>query len=284
GAALTGMRPVMIHQRIDFALLAMDQLVNNAAKWRYMFAGQAHVPLVVRVIIGRGWGQGPQHSQGLQALFAHIPGLKVMMPATAADAHDMLLAAIADDDPVLFIEHRWLHHVQGQVNVQQSVSAQGARTIRRGNGITIACFSHMLVEALKAADWLAKRGVEAEIIDMRWANPLDTDTVVTSVKSTGYLLVADSGWQKGGLAQSLTAAVLPHVFEQLKAAPAIVAMPDHPVPTTRALADHYYAGAEHIAAAVLDMLKIEYQQEQLDRELVRTEPRDQPDRDFTGPF
>ena len=115
GAALSGLRPVMVHQRIDFALLAMDQLVNNAAKWHYMFDGLANVPLVIRVIIGRGWGQGPQHSQSLQALFAHIPGFKVVLPATAYDAKGMLISAIEDNNPVIFIEHRWLHNIKDAV-------------------------------------------------------------------------------------------------------------------------------------------------------------------------
>lgn len=139
GAALSGIRPVMIHQRIDFALLAMDQLVNNAAKWHYMFDGKATVPIVIRMIVGRGWGQGPQHSQSLQAMFAHVPGLKVVMPTTAHDAKGMLVSAIEDDNPVLFIEHRWLHHVKDDVpeNLYR-VPIGKARVLHEGTAVTVA--------------------------------------------------------------------------------------------------------------------------------------------------
>jgi pyruvate/2-oxoglutarate/acetoin dehydrogenase E1 component len=144
GAALSGIRPVMVHQRIDFSLLAMDQLVNNAAKWHYMFDGLASVPLVVRVIIGRGWGQGPQHSQSLQALFAHIPGFKVVLPATPYDAKGMLISAIEDNNPVIFIEHRWLHNIRDVVPTPgYRAPLEKARVVHAGDKITVAAFSYM---------------------------------------------------------------------------------------------------------------------------------------------
>jgi len=169
GAALSGMRPVMVHQRIDFALLAMDQLVNNAAKWHYMFDGKVSVPLVVRMIIGRGWGQGPQHSQSLHAMFAQVPGLKVVMPTTACDAKGMLIAAIEDENPVLFIEHRWLHHIKDTVPEDYyRVSLDHAGVLREGSDLTVAAFSYMTVEALIAAKLLMTfMGISLEVLDMR---------------------------------------------------------------------------------------------------------------------
>ena len=196
GAALMGMRPVMVHQRVDFALLAMDQLVNNAAKWHYMFNGQAKVPLVVRLIIGRGWGQGPQHSQSLHSFFSHIPGLKVVMPSMAKDAKGMLISAIEDDNPVLFIEHRWLHHLNDNVPEEYyKIPLCNGRVIREGTAVTIVAFSYMVVEAIRVANKLAEYNIEVEVIDMNVLNPLDTNIIIKSVKKTGYLMVLDPDWE-----------------------------------------------------------------------------------------
>jgi pyruvate dehydrogenase E1 component beta subunit len=155
GAALNGLRPVMCHQRMDFFLLAMDQLVNNAAKWNYMFGGQSPVPLTIRLIIGRGWGQGPTHSQSLQAWFAHIPGLKVVMPATPADAKGLLLSSIFDNNPVLYLEHRWLHNLEGDAPKGDfRVPIGKAHRLKEGKDISILSFSYMTIEALRAVDRL----------------------------------------------------------------------------------------------------------------------------------
>jgi 2-oxoisovalerate dehydrogenase E1 component len=285
GAALNGMRPVMVHQRIDFALLAMDQLVNNAAKWRHMFNGQQSVPLVIRVILGRGWGQGPQHGQSLHAMFAHVPGLKVVMPTTPRDAKGMLIAAIEDDDPVLFIEHRWLHKVTGRVSEPAfRTPLVGANCIHHGDHVTIAAFSHMSIEALKAAEWLAQQGVCADVLDMRSLSPMDTRAVVDSVARTGHLVVADTGHQGFGAAQALVADVCMQALQALNKPPAIVALPDAPLPTSRFLADHYYPDAASIAIAAFEQLGIPSHEAQAVSALRRAEPRDQPDPDFTGPF
>ena len=164
GAALTGMRPVLVHQRIDFALLAMDQMVSQAAKWHYMFGGKMNVPIVIRMLVGRGWGQGPQHSQSLQAWFAHIPGLKVVMPATPFDAKGMLIASIEDNNPVIFIEHRWLHGVADAVpEAYYTVPIGKARVMRSGTDVTIVGTSYMALESLRAADILKDEGVSAEV-------------------------------------------------------------------------------------------------------------------------
>ncbi len=286
GAALAGMRPVLVHQRIDFALLSVDQLVNNAAKWRYMFDGQQQVPLVIRVIIGRGWGQGPQHSQSLQAMFAQVPGLKVVMPTTAGDAYHFMLEAIADNNPVLFIEHRWLHHIQGEVDKQRPAAGlSGAALLRQGSDITLAAFSHMSIEALKAATVLAKYGVDAEVVDMRCLSTLDVDSVAHSLAKTGgKLVVADCAPEMASMGhQLLSKLVLAH-GHSLQQAPRLVAYPNHPVPTSHFVANQYYPGAEQIASTVLEMLGKPEFIELVNRDLQPDLPKDQPDRSFVGPF
>lgn len=288
GAALSGMRPVMVHQRIDFALLAVDQLVNNAAKWHYMFDGKASVPLVVRLIVGRGWGQGPQHSQSLQAMFAHIPGLKVVMPTTAYDAKGMLIAAIEDNNPVIFIEHRWLHHVTDNVPAEAyRVPLDRAKVRHEGADVTVAAFSYMTVEALLAARALASHSVNVEVIDMRSVRPLDLDAVVQSVRKTGRLLVADTANKTGGVGAELISQIVEREFSSLKAAPVRVSSPDHPVPTSHFMAERYYPDAMTIADAVLDLARIsreEIKYPELQQALRRVGPSDIPNKNFTGPF
>src|SRR4051812_44027386 len=201
GAALYGLRPVMTHQRLDFALLAMDQLVNNAAKWRFMFGGKRGVPLTIRMILGRGWGQGPTHSQSLQAWFSHIPGLKVVMPASPDDAKGLLLSAIFDDDPVIYLEHRWLHNLRGPVaEGDYRVPIGRARVVRQGDALTVVAMSYMTIEAIHALDHLAEQGIHAELIDLRTVRPLDWATILDSVRRTGRLLALDTGYATGGLA------------------------------------------------------------------------------------
>ena len=287
GAAISGMRPIMVHQRIDFTLLAMDQLINNAAKWRYMFAGQASVPLVVRCIVGRGWGQGPQHAQSLQALFAHIPGLKVVMPAFPDDAKGMFCAAVADDDPVIFIEHRWIHPVRGEVpDGYYETPLDKARLRREGRHITIAAFSFMTIEALHAARALARLGVEAEVMDMRSVSPLDVPAVLRSVARTGRLLVADTGHQSFGVAGELISRVVRQGFDHLKSAPASVTLPDLPCPTSHAWAGHYYPGAVAIAEQALRLCGRSIDdaaRRELDT-LIPATPPDIPNPEYRGPF
>jgi pyruvate dehydrogenase E1 component beta subunit len=288
GAALSGMRPVMVHQRIDFALLAMDQLVNNAAKWHYMFDGKAAVPMVVRLIVGRGWGQGPQHSQSLQAMFAQVPGLKVVMPTTAHDAKGMLIVAIEDDNPVIFIEHRWLHGVVDAVPAEvYRVPLDRARVLHEGNDVTVAAFSYMTIDALLAARALKSQSIEVEVIDMRSVRPLDQNTVIESVRRTGRLLVADTAFRTGGIAAELVSQVVECEFKSLKVAPVRIALPDHPAPTSRFMLDRYYPEPMTIAEAILDLAEVQrdaIDYPRLQQELRRSNPIDIPSKDFSGPF
>ncbi len=289
GAALSGLRPVMVHQRIDFALLAMDQLVNNAAKWHYMFDGKATVPLVVRMIVGRGWGQGPQHSQSLQAMFAQVPGIKVVMPTTAHDAKGMLIAAIEDDNPVLFIEHRWLHQIKDNVPIERyQVPLGKAKLMQAGDAVTVAAFSYMAIEALIAAKALmATLGIGVEVLDMRSVRPLDVVSVVESVRKTGRLIVADTAFRTGSISGELVSQVVEQAFGALKAHPVRIASPDYPVPTSPFMAEHYYPGAQTIADAVLETIgqrKDGDSYRELCSCLQRSGPHDTPNRGFTGPF
>ncbi len=283
GAALAGMRPIVTHQRVDFLLLSLDQLVNQAAKWHYMFNGRQRVPLVVRAVIGRGWGQGAQHSQSLHSWLAHVPGLKVVMPFTPADAKGLLISAVEDDNPVVFLEHRWLHNLKGPVpEGPERVPIGRAKVLRTGADVTIAAISHMSYEALRAAGLLRDLGVSAEVVDLRSARPLDADTLLASVRRTGRLVTADPDWGFCGLASELTALAVEGAWDKLKAPPARVTWPDHPLPTSPALAAGFYPGPGHIAAAALKTLG-----RPAPPELTAPRgalPHDVPDLSFTGPF
>ncbi|KAB2939018.1 MAG: alpha-ketoacid dehydrogenase subunit beta [Hyphomicrobium sp.] len=282
GTAINGMRPVMTHIRLEFALLAIDQIVNQAAKWNYMFGGQQSAPMVIRLVVGRGWGQGPQHSQSLQSWFAHIPGLKVIMPATPYDAKGMMIAAIEDNNPVISIEHRWLYNIKGKVPEDHYTVPLGAPNIaRRGADVTIAAASYMTIEALEAANDLAEEGIEAEVIDIRTLNPFDDLPLVESVKKTGRLIVADTGHRSVGFAAEVVARVSEQAFGDLVAPPVRIALPDVPTPTTRALANYYYPRKFEITAAARRLTGLP---EQPMPEVRPDSLLDVPDRYFRGPF
>lgn len=281
GASLNGIRPVMTHQRLDFFLLAMDQLVNNAAKWFYMFGGQ--VPITIRLIIGRGWGQGPTHSQNLHAWFAHIPGLKVVMPTTPGDAKGLLLSSIFDPNPVIFLEHRWLHNMMGEVpEGDVRVPLGQARIARAGTDITVVSMSYMTIEALHAAEFLKENGVSCEVIDLRTITPLDWGAIFSSVAKTGRLLALDSGFTTGSVAGEIVARVAMEQFSVLKCAPARLAMPDVPEPTSPALTRDFYVRAADIASRAMEMLG--RPGEDIENSLREPVPHDVPGEWFKGPF
>jgi len=283
GSALVGMRPIITHQRVDFALVAMEQMVNQAAKWHYMFGGKAKVPMVVRMIVGRGWGQGPQHSQSLQAWFAHIPGLKVVMPTTAHDAKGLLAAAIEDNNPVVFIEHRWLHNISDEVPEEYyTVPLGSARVMREGSDVTIVGTSYMALEAVRAAEHLRADDVSAEVIDLRTIRPWDVETVLASVRKTGRLVVADTASAAFGVSAEIVATVLECEFASMKTAPVRIALPDHPCPTSPALAERYYPRAGHIVLEVKRMVGISPNGNEL--ATLPDQRLDVPDTSFQGPF
>lgn len=283
GASLNGIKSVMTHQRIDFFLLAMDQLINSAAKWHYMFGSQNSIPITIRLIIGRGWGQGPTHSQNLQAWFAHIPGLKVVMPTTPGDAKGLLLSSILDPNPVVFLEHRWLHNAVGEVpSGDYRVPLGVAKIARDGSDVTIIAMSYMTIEALHAADYLAKQGISCEVIDLRTIKPLDWDAVLRSVQKTGRLLALDSGFTTGSVAGEVVARVAIDAFEYLKSPPARLAMPDVPEPTSPALTKNFYVRAADIAVQIMSMMGRDSSSVRGD--LPEPTPHDVPGEWFKGPF
>jgi pyruvate dehydrogenase E1 component beta subunit len=284
GSALVGMRPIMTHQRMDFALLALDQIINNAAKWHYMFGGRMRVPLLIRLMIGRGWGQGPQHSQSLQALFGHIPGLKVVMPTTPHDAKGLLIAGVEDDNPVIYIEHRWLHGIFGPVPEEMyRVPIGRARTVREGRDVTIVATSYMTLESLRAAELLDRFGIDTEVVDVRTIKPLDSAYILASVCKTGRLVVADAAWRTFGFAAEVLALAAEEAHANLKAAPRRITFPDAPTPSTPALANQYYPRAVQIVNAVRAMFGLPDQSEE-ELGIQHTKPLDVPDEAFTGPF
>lgn len=251
GAALLGMRPIMVHARIDFLMLTMNQLVNHAAKWPYLCGG--NVPIVVRAIVGRGWGQGPQHSQSLQALFAHIPGLKVIMPVTPYDAKGMLIQAIKGNEPVICVEHRWLYEKMGDVPEEiYEVPIGRGRIARAGSDATIVAVSQMVLEALEAATILAENYcIETEVIDLRSVRPIDEAMICKSVKKTGRLVITDTGWKACGVSAEVAAIAVENVAKYLKANIARIALPDLPTPTAFSMDQEYYPGRDDIVSSVL---------------------------------
>jgi pyruvate dehydrogenase E1 component beta subunit len=256
GAATWGLRPVLVHHRIDFAMLAMDQIVNHAAKWTAMFGRQQTVPMVVRAVVGRGWGNGPQHTQSHHAMFAHVPGLKVVVPANPRDAKGLLLAAIADPDPVIYIEHRWLHEDEGDVPPEPCLTPIGQVGLARsGTDVTIAAVGPMVPESLRAAAALASSGVSAEVIDVRTLRPLDSAAILQSVARTGRLVVADADWGPCGIAGEIIARVAEHALGSLKARPVRVTWPDTAVPSSQAIEARFYPGAHDVRAAALSLLE-----------------------------
>ena len=283
GAALAGYRSVCVHQRFDFFLLAMDQLVNGAAKWRYMFGGQNSVPITIRLVIGRGWGQGPTHSQALHAWLAHVPGLKVVMPTTVDDAKGLLMESIFDDNPVIFLEHRWLHNMEGEVpEGDHRIPLGRAHRVREGSDVTIVSNSFMTVEALQVYDHVAQQGVSCDIIDLRTVRPLDWDAVFASVKRTGRLLVLDIGAPTASLSSEIVARVAMEAPNDLKAPPMRLCMPDHSQPTSPALTKDFYPGPGEIIDALSSLTgKPLEKQSLLDK---RTWPHDVPGDWFSGPF
>ncbi len=277
GASFQGMRPIMVNQRLDFTLVALDQIINHAAKWKWMFGGVQRVPIVIRVIVGRGWGQGAQHSQTMHALFAHIPGLKVVVPASPKDVKGLLISSIEDDDPVIFIEHRRLYDEEGDVPQDiYRVPIGKANVVQDGVDITLVALSHMVVETEKAGLALKEKGISAEIIDLRSLRPLDMDTILNSVRKTGRLVVIDDDWKLCGIAGEIIAALVENDHKMFKAPPIRLTWPDMPTPTSVVLEAAHYTTAKDIYEASCVCLD-----RRVDSVLFIDEEREQP---FSGPF
>jgi pyruvate/2-oxoglutarate/acetoin dehydrogenase E1 component len=257
GAALAGMKPIIVHPRMDFMLYAMDAIVNQAAKWSHMVGGQAAPALTVRSIINRGGEQGAQHSQALQSWFAHVPGLRVVMPASVADARDLLIASVLCPDPVIFIDDRWLYDLEDDLPpvIERPLSLEGPRCIQHGVDITLVASSYSTRLALEASKLLEQHGISSELIDLRILNPLDPAIIIESVKKTGRLLVIDGGWSPCGVAGEVIASVIENVSPKvLKKSPRRITLPFAPAPTAGVLEKIYYPTTETIISQVRQLV------------------------------
>jgi pyruvate dehydrogenase E1 component beta subunit len=259
-------------------------VVNQIAKWHFMYGGQLRAPIVIRMVIGRGWGQGPQHSQSLQAWFAHIPGLKVIMPVTPYDAKGMLISAVRDDSPVLIFEHRWLYGVEGHVpEGLYDVPLDRARLALPGRHITLAATSFMVLESLRAASLLAPLGIEAEVLDLRAIAPMDNDAIIQSVQRTGAIIAIDTGTAAFGTAAEILAVAVEGAHGALKYAPRRIGLPNVPSPASPTLADAFFPRAWQIARTACEVLGVD---------VSRLPPEapppqgfyDVPDSSFKGPY
>lgn len=258
GAAIAGRRAIVVHPRMDFMILATDQIVSQAAKWSSMFAGRVSAPVVIRGIINRGGQQGAQHSQALHAWFAHVPGLRVAMPATPVDARDLLVSAALCGDPVLYIDDRWLYDCPGEVPLQPDTGAilAGPRVARRGDDVTLVGAGHSAHLAEQAAAVLADGGVSAEVVDLRVINPLDVLPVVKSVEQTGRLVVVDGGWTTCGLAGEIIAAVVERLeLGVLRSIPRRLTLQDVPAPASGVVEALYYPSVERLVQVVREVLE-----------------------------
>ena len=257
GASLFGYRPIVIHPRMDFMVLASDPIVNQAAKWSSMLGGQAAPAMTIRGIINRGGEQGAQHSQALHAWYAHIPGLRVVMPATARDARDLLIASVLCDDPVLYIDDRWCYdHTEDlPPPVVRNLPDEGPEIVREGSDITLVSAGYSTLLCLEAATALAEFGIEAEIVDVRVLNPFKRDVIIDSARRTGALLAVDGGWATCGFSAEVIASAAEALSpSHWKAPPRRLALPDAPAPTSRALEAIYYPAASNIVDSVRGML------------------------------
>lgn len=258
GASLTGMKPIVVHPRMDFMLYAMDAIVNQAAKWSHMFGGQAHPGVTIRGIINRGGEQGAQHSQALHAWFAHVPGLRVVMPSTVADARDLLIASVLCKDPVIYIDDRWLYEQEADLPPIKEINLkiQKPQITLEGKDLTIIASGYSSFLVRNAIAKLKSLNIYPEIIDVRILNPLNIESIVKSVKKTKKFLVVDPGWISSGFSAELIAKVVENLdINCLKCPPARIALPDAPAPTSRALEKEYYTSEEDIISATKNLVK-----------------------------
>jgi len=255
GAAAMGKRPLVVHPRNDFMFLAMDELINLAAKWTYMYQNGTSVPVVTRTIVGRGWGQGATHSQSLHAVFGHFPGLYVATPASPADAKGLLVTALRGDVPALLIENRALYETEGDVPEEPAAIPFGkGRIVREGSDVTIVGASLMAYEAKRAADILSEQGISAEVIDPRSIRPLDEQIILSSIAKTRHLVVADTSWATYGFAAEIAALAAEKGFADLRAPVRRVTLPDCPAPVTKPLEDVFHPSPASIVQACRDVL------------------------------
>jgi len=282
GAALGGLRPIVTHQRADFFYLAMDQLVNSAAKWRYMYGGQFTVPLVFRLIVGKGWGQGPTHSQTMHSWLVNVPGLKVVCPSNSSDAKRLMKASIEDDNPVVFIEDRSIHGEVSKVLADDRRTVLGkARVARDGVDVSIFAVGALVPEALKAAHALDAAGVSSEVIDLRTVKPIDLDALLVSVDKTRGFLVLDNAHSSGSFGENLVGRINSARPSRSGGFFRLLAWPDFPQPTSAGAMSTYYPDKQKIFSEVIEAFGLEGSKES---EAGRIALGEAAQKDYAGPF
>lgn len=278
GASVCGLRPINVHMRVDFLLLAMNQLSNMVSSFHYGSGGRLKVPLVIRAIIGRGWGQSYQHSKSMQSVFAHIPGLKVVMPTRASDAKGLLISAIRDDNPVIFIEHRWLYDAVDDVpEKNMPIPLAKSNILRKGSDVTVIATSWMNIEALKAAEIMARHRVSVEVVDPRTLSPLDDAVLIRSVQKTKHCIIADNDWLFCGFSAELAARIYDACMDDLKSPITRLGFAFTPCPCTRPLENAFYPNA-------IDMIRVIEKKLGLDTIDLSREDFYSYENKFKGPF
>jgi len=257
GAAIAGSKAVIIHPRMDFMILAVDQIVNEAAKWRYMLASNEDIPLTIRGIINRGGEQGAQHSQALHSWFAHIPGLRVVMPATPSDARNLLIQSVECPDPVIYIDDRWCYEFDEEVDLSRQpgpLSSEKPHTVRSGNDITLVGIGFSTLLCLDVAEHLSVDNISCEVIDLRVLNPLNIAPIVTSVNKTRRLVVVDGGWKNAGMAAEIIASVAESFKGSWNSPPLRITLPDTPAPSSSVLESIYYPSISDISLQIMKLM------------------------------
>jgi acetoin:2,6-dichlorophenolindophenol oxidoreductase subunit beta len=284
GMAAMGYKPILVHHRLDFTLTAFEQMVNQAAKWFFNSGGKSNLPFFIRMVVGRGWGQGPTHGQSLQTMFAHIPGLKVIMPATPQDAGNMIVGGINDGNPVIYIEHRWLHGIQSEVTRPFDVYKIGtARLARVGSDFTLVANSYAVIDCLIATKFLETKGITCDVIDMRSIQPWDKEMIFNSVVKTKKILVMDTGHMSFGVSGEIITSVVESLWGELKSKPIRLGFPDIPVPSAPGLSKKYYPGPIDIIKKVCSTLGVDLKHEELEQ-IIGKGPFDIPPQGLVGPF
>mgnify|MGYP001226437361 CR=1 FL=1 len=280
GLSISKMKPIIVHQRVEFSLLSIEQIFNQISKWYFMTAGKVNVPMVIRLIIGKGWGQGPQHSQSLETIFSHIPGLKIVVPSNAYEAKGLLLQSIRDPNPVIFFEHRWLHETVANVPKKYfELNLGKSRYVNRGKDVTIIAFSYTVLMSLRIKEILNKNNISSEIIDLLSLRPLDTTKIINSAKKTKKVVIIDNGWMQYGVSAEISALINDKLGGKVKVLR--VGNADAPIPSTVTLAKYSYPT---LRETLKKISKICNKKILFGNKDIPNIPADQPDKSFLGPF
>lgn len=281
GLANMGSKVVISHQRVDFSFLSMDQIVNNLSKWHYMFGGLKNLSITIRLIIGRGWGQGPTHSQSFQSFFAKIPGLKVVMPSNPKNAKGLLISSILDPDPVIFFEHRWLYGLSGEVPRKfYKLELGKSKILKKGKDITVVSMSNTTHEVLSMKKFFKENKISPEIIDLITISPLDINTIYKSVKKTGKLVILDTCHKSFSTGREIISNLIEKNKNIFKVEPIVLGMPDTPTPTSVSLTKNYYPSMENIAKSISNIMGVK---KIIKSSLPIVKEHDKP-AEFVGPF